>query len=308
MDGEQPRFMAAGRSDLNAALVTAPEVALEYIAARCALLDALDVLVDHRDALVVVGAQAVYARTGAAGLVSSPYTDDGDLAIDVTKLLPQPGLEALMTAGNFRLRSAPAGDGFQPGQWECDVMLDGRTFTPQVDLIVPRDTLPGSPTRRGARLPEHGPRAAMRTHGLEAAVVDNDPMVFQGLAPGDSRAVSVNVAGVAALLVAKLHKINDRVADTSRPDRQADKDAADLYRIIRVTPASVMADRLDWLRRSPIAEAAVTEALEQLPALFGRIRSPGVQMAVRALQTDIAEATVTEQLINYTRVLRSQLP
>ena len=57
--------------------------AAEYVAARTALLDALDVLVDHRDALVVVGAQAVYARTAGAGLVTAPYTDDGDLAIDV---------------------------------------------------------------------------------------------------------------------------------------------------------------------------------------------------------------------------------
>ncbi len=143
----------------------------------------------------------------------------------------------------------------------------------------------------------------MRSHGLEAAVVENDPMVVGGLAVGDSRSLTVNVAGSAALLVAKLHKIGDRVADTSRPDRQTDKDAADLYRLILVTPVAVMSERLDGLRGHPVAGKTVEEALMKLPELFGRPRSPGVAMAVRSVATDIREDTVISQLTAYSSAL-----
>jgi hypothetical protein len=303
MDGHQTGGVA-NHHHTKGASMTDSQHAAEYVAARTVLLDALDVLIEHRAALIVVGAQAVYARTGGAGLVTAPYTDDGDLAIDVTRLAARPGLEQLMTDAHFRLKTTEAGGGgFQPGQWERDVIVDGQTYTPQVDLIVPRDTLPGRRDQRGARLADHGARAAMRTHGLEAAVVDNDPMVFTGVAHGDDRSLRINVAGAAALTVAKIHKIGDRLADTARPDRQTDKDAADLYRLIRATPIGVMIERLSFLRGNPTSGATVIEALDQLPELFGRPRSPGVQMAVRAAATDVGEATVIAQLTNYTQAL-----
>ncbi|GAA1765122.1 hypothetical protein GCM10009681_40260 [Luedemannella helvata] len=54
-----------------------------YIAARCVLLDALDALAEHRDAVIIVGAQAVYLHSNDADLDAgvAPYTTDGDLAI-----------------------------------------------------------------------------------------------------------------------------------------------------------------------------------------------------------------------------------
>ncbi len=60
--------------------MTAPSPQLDplYVAARRVLLDALDALVNHRDAIVLAGAQAVYVRTGAADLDASvsPYSGD----------------------------------------------------------------------------------------------------------------------------------------------------------------------------------------------------------------------------------------
>jgi hypothetical protein len=53
-----------------------------YVIARRVLLDAFEALVAHRDAIVLVGAQAVYLRTGEADLAVAPFTTDGDLAID----------------------------------------------------------------------------------------------------------------------------------------------------------------------------------------------------------------------------------
>src|SRR5258708_28910042 len=49
----------------------------EYAAARIVLLDALDALAPHRPAVVVVGAQAIYLRTGSAGLAIAPFTTHG---------------------------------------------------------------------------------------------------------------------------------------------------------------------------------------------------------------------------------------
>ena len=70
-----------------------------YVVARSVLLDALEALGAHRDAIVVVGAQAVYLRAGEGDLVVAPYTTDGDLALDPSLLAEIPPIgEALMRA------------------------------------------------------------------------------------------------------------------------------------------------------------------------------------------------------------------
>ncbi len=61
-----------------------------YVAARRVLLDALDALREHLDAIVLVGAQAVYVHAGEADLSVAPFTTDSDLAIDPRHLSPQP--------------------------------------------------------------------------------------------------------------------------------------------------------------------------------------------------------------------------
>lgn len=66
---------------------------LLYVAARRALLDALQALAPHLDALVLVGAQAVYLHAGEADLAVAPYTTDADLALEPARLGPEPRLE-----------------------------------------------------------------------------------------------------------------------------------------------------------------------------------------------------------------------
>ncbi len=74
----------------------------EYVAARRALLDALEALGGQRQALVLVGAQAIYLHTGAGTLAVAEYTTDADIAVDPRLLLPLPGLaEAMERAGFF---------------------------------------------------------------------------------------------------------------------------------------------------------------------------------------------------------------
>jgi hypothetical protein len=86
-----------------------PGEADEFVAARRALLDALEALEAHRDAVVLVGAQAIYARLGEADIAVPPFTVDGDLAIDPDALRDAPPLPDIMVAAQFRLREERPG-------------------------------------------------------------------------------------------------------------------------------------------------------------------------------------------------------
>lgn len=275
----------------------------EYVAARTVLLDALGALAGHRPALVVVGAQAVYLRTGSAGLLVTPYTTDGDLALDPSLFGDDPLLEDAMHRAGFHLRDL--GPHVVPGTWMGSAMVEGRRFDVPVDLIVPEGVLAGGNTR-GARLPAPGKRAAKRTHGLEAALVDQDSMPVRGLASGDDRVVDVAVAGVAALLVSKVIKLQDRI-DGGRPHRMNDKDAGDVLRLIRATPVTRMASQLRCLRDDPTAGSVTREALDGFTTLFRAPASVGVAMAVRSVQLDLPANQVEIQLTLYARELRRHL-
>lgn len=131
---------------------------------RNALLDALEALDEHRDSVVVVGAQAVYLHTGAADVALAEATKDSDLALDTRRLEDEPLIEQAMRAAGFHQDLVKA----QPGAW---LSRDGIP----VDLMVP-EALAGSSGRRAARIDPHARDAARRAVGLEAAVVDNIQM------------------------------------------------------------------------------------------------------------------------------------
>ena len=57
-----------------------------YVRARAVLLDAVDALGVHGDAVVLVGAQAIYLHTGDAQLAVPEYTTDADLVISPASL------------------------------------------------------------------------------------------------------------------------------------------------------------------------------------------------------------------------------
>lgn len=171
---------------------------------RAALLDALEAPAGHRDAVVVIGAQAIYLHTGGTTLALAEATQDSDLTMDPRALDPEPLVEEAMRAAGFELDTVAR----QPGAW---VNADGIP----VDLMVP-EALAGKGGRRSARVPPHDNVAMRRAHGLEATVVDHAPMHVGALAPDDPREYLVNVASPAALLVAKLHKIGDREDEPRR--------------------------------------------------------------------------------------------
>jgi len=262
-----------------------------YVAARRVLLDALEALSAHGQAVIVAGAQAVYLRTGEGEIGIAPYTTDGDLAIDPATLKDEPQLETAMRAAHFTR------DLTEPGIWLATTTVDGEEMTIPIDLIVPEAVAPGR-GRRDARLEGHGERAARRAVGLEAALVDRSPMTVTALEPADRREFEVEVAGVAALLVAKAHKIHDRLA-SNRPGRAEDKDSADVYRLMQTTSPTDVARTLAGLREHESAGQVTETAIGYLTELFGRRNSDGVQMAVRALQLAIPEAQVATLAVDY---------
>ncbi len=139
--------------------------------------------------------------------------------------------------------------------------------------------------------------------GLEAVLVDHSPMTVPALDPADDRQVTVEVAGVAALLVAKAHKIRDRV-DSGRSDRLSDKDAADVYRIMQTTRPAVVAATMRTLIDDPMSAEVTVQALGFMRDLFARRAGEGVAMAQRALQLAVDPhqvaalcAAFTEQLL-----------
>jgi hypothetical protein len=271
----------------------------QYVAARRVLLDALEALAEHEQAVIVAGAQAIYLRTGEGEIGIAPYTTDGDLAIDPALLRDEPQLDAAMRAAHFT-RSLT-----EPGIWLATTNVDGEELTIPIDLIVPEGVAPPG-GRRGARLGLHGNRAARRAVGLEAALVDHSPIIVGALEPSDTRQFDVEVAGAAAMLVAKAHKIHDRL-ESNRPGRAEDKDAADVYRLMQTTSPNDIAARLADLRKHEIAGPVTDAAIGYLVELFGRRNDQGVQMAVQALRIAIPEAQVATLATDYISRLTAAL-
>ncbi len=261
----------------------------DYVAARGVLLDALEALAEHRNAIVLVGAQAVYLRTEPLPGYQ-PYTTDADLAVDPSLLGARPGLEEAMRGAGFRLKNEDTGHP-EPGTWEARVAVAQRhdDLVVPVDLIVPETVAP-SGGRRGARLGgEHGRWAARRAMGLEGALIDHSLIEVAALDEADPRRIAINVAGYAALLVAKVHKIGDRA---ERPDRLVDKDAGDVLRLFMSATPKRVARRLIELLDDERSSDATRVAIDRLDPLFGTPGSLGTQMAVRALGGVLEPATV----------------
>lgn len=197
------------------------DYAPEYVAARRVLLDALDALQAHRLAIIIVGAQAVYLHTGAGDFVDPPMTTDGDVALNVASLKTRPEITAALAAAAF----VP---GPSPGRWI------GRGEVPVDIMVTPSQSGRASANARSARLKGHENSAARPTAGIEPALVDHAVHTLCALDPNDNREVAVNVAGPAALLVAKAIKFQERLTDTKTAGRRVkQKDALDMLRLLQ---------------------------------------------------------------------------
>ncbi|MGW1520809.1 hypothetical protein [Streptomyces sp. NPDC002287] len=257
------------------------------VVARRVLLDGLVALSPHLEALTVVGAQAVYLRTPDAAIRNSPFTSDGDLSIDPALLEDQPLLDASLIGAGFKLKQAS-----QPGLWEREETVGDQRVPVELDLLVPRQLSPKNGSR-SAKVPPHGTMSARWIEGLEVAAVDRSPMPVGSLDPADDRSITVNVAGPAALLVAKAFKITDRLSQAEkRPDRLTDKDAGDVLRIMMTARARQVSETFTALRSNPRVGDVAADGLDKLRQLFGGRATPGVDMAVKALAGSLEEERV----------------
>jgi len=268
----------------------------EYVLARRVLLDAFEALGDQRAAVVLVGAQAIYLHTGDADIAVAPYTTDGDVALDPSRLRDNPKLAEALSGACF------VADVQHVGTWIVSRPLGGRPVDVKIDLMVPEAL--GGPGRRGARLGPHGNKIARKARGLEATLVDRRQRTIEALDGADGRAFEVAVAGPAALMVAKLHKIAERI---DKPGRSEDKDALDVLHLLRGISTEAMADGVHILLNAEISASVTGEALIFLRDLFSEPSRSGSQMAARAAAPLEPEDTIAASCAFLTQDLLRQI-
>ena len=241
----------------------ATPVDANYVRARSGLLDALAALGPLREAAVLVGAQAIYeyTRDHAGDYAVSPFTFDADLALIPDLLVDDPRVIDAMQNAGYSLTDQPGiyrrGDGVQ------------------VDLLVPEAV--GGRAGRGAGLGVHGNRAARQVRGLEGALVSRRPVTVRALVAEDDRAYEMYVAGPAALLVAKVHKLLDRVnADDNR--RINSKDAFDVFRLLQAVDTVELIDEIHLLAAAEVSAEVTAEATAGFGELFGTPAGVGTML------------------------------
>lgn len=229
-----------------------------YELAKQTLFQAIEALEEHRESVILVGAQAVYIHTSHITSPVQPFTTDADLVLDSRHLQANPGIDALLARAGFLPN--PASDAV--GSWVSPAGIP-------LDLMVPASY--GGGGRRAARLPNHGDRTLRKTQGLEAVLFDNSPHSIND--SGSKAAVSyeIPVAGPAALLIAKLVKFSERAGTT----RLIQKDAYDIYRLLLAVERETLVTKLIYLGSLPGVEADLSLAIHCLKEHFAK--SPDAQ-------------------------------
>jgi hypothetical protein len=183
-----------------------------------------------------------------------------------------PEIESAMSAAGFRR-------GNRVGAWVVSRDIAGVASNVEVDLMVPEAV--GGPGSRAARLLGHAKHVARKARGLEAALIDQSATTINALEPVDTRSFSVAVAGPAALIVSKLHKLQERLAE--REQRRVDaKDALDVLRLLRAIPTRDLAKTFETLLQTNVSKEVTREARVALKDLFANVRGRGCLMAVQA--------------------------
>ena len=149
-----------------------------YVLARRVLLDALYALGLHRDAVIVVGAHAVYMRVDDADLAVAPHTTDGDLAIEPAALGETPPLEQAFTHAGFLPRR-----GDSVGVWVTHRPTSASTTT---EFLITHNSHPDSDTM-GHWLPGIAgfqPAASSRKRRYEHRLRAGSPRSQEDRGPG----------------------------------------------------------------------------------------------------------------------------
>ena len=233
-----------------------------YVKARAGLLDALEALGPLRAAAVLVGAQAVYEHTREVDdrFAVAPATFDADLVFVPELLVEDPSIPDAMLQAGYRLSEHHG--------------IYKREDNTEVDLLVPQ--IVGGRRGRGADLGVHGVRSARQVRGLEGALVSRSSMMIGSLSTEDHRSFDLQVAGPAALLVAKIHKLRDREGSP----RLNNKDAFDVYRLLFAIQARELGKEAAALLGDHLSREVTEEALAEFGELFGTEAGTGTELVV----------------------------
>jgi hypothetical protein len=87
----------------------------------------------------------------------------------------------------------------------------------------------------------------------------------------------------------------------------ATKDALDVLRLLRAVDMDGLATRLRTLRDDELAGAVTTEALEQLPRLFGTVDTDGIAMTIRAAGGTEDDAVIAGSFVALVEDLQAAL-
>lgn len=206
---------------------------------RRLLITTIVALGEYADAVTVVGAHAVHLCVQKKwGPVDMESTRDGDLAINPVLIAQDPKIMEIMAEIGLE-PARPERPGIYGYVSERGLSWDQRTT---VDLLVP-ETYAGS-KGRSARIPGQK-SATTRAYGLELAIHDRTLTRISTTDGEPELSVDVHVAGPAALLIAKAHKVSERLADVEkRPDRLRPKDSGDIALLMMVTVGAEMAESM----------------------------------------------------------------
>lgn len=231
---------------------------------RRLLLTTILALGDHADAVTVVGAHAVHVWVQKTwGPIDMESTRDGDLAINPVLIAEDPKIMELLA--DIGLEPArPERPGIYGLVNERGLSWEQRTT---VDLLVP-ETYAGS-KGRSARIAGQQ-SATTRAYGLELAIHDRTVTTITTVDGEPELSVDVHVAGPAALLIAKAHKVSERLADVDRrPDRLRPKDSGDIALLMMVTDGAVMAETMmKHAAERPEIRTVVHEGAQRLVEMY----------------------------------------
>ena len=234
------------------------------VRSRRLLVDTIKALGQFADSVTVVGAHAVHIRVAdLLGRVRLQATRDADIAIRPSSVAERPSIAALMERAGLG-RAHPDRPGIYGFLEESDLLWSERTT---VDLIVPEAY--AGPGRRAARIPGQK-NAATRAVGLELGLWDRDLKRISTLDEPDE-SVQVYVAGTAALLTAKAHKVHERLDQfETRPDRLRAKDSADVALLMIASDAAeVVRVMVERSVEHPEIGSVVSAAMQWIPMMYG---------------------------------------
>ena len=122
--------------------------------------------------------------------------------------------------------------------------------------------------------------------------------------PDAERSCFLKVAGPAALLLSKVHKIGERLEDgDARRQEQLPKDAFDIYRLLRAIDTAELASEFALLRSHEISSRVTSGTLSTFKSLFGSRSDMGTSLLVRSVGTLKDSAFIIESSVALSRDL-----